>query len=259
MADLKLRRSSTSSSNQHIPLTFESKSTQVGTAFIASALRPQQTMPPTFIAPLLSFASPFPRPPLQRPPPKRSRSRSPTLSLHPNLSRRVLLLTALSLPLLPPPHPTQAYSSPYNPSNTSSENSLPPRLYESTGSSVVSTPSGLQYFDLLPGNGALAKSGDIAYIYYTSRLRGLNGIKIQSTYDDSTSPPSIVRIGAPDVVPGVSEALTGMRVGGKRRAVLPPKIAYRSPDMLPKVTNFFARRRLLSVLETQRDATIVFE
>lgn len=204
---------------------------------------------PTFVLPPLY-------PLLQNPSRKRTRPHFPTLSLPTRFSRRALLLTALSL--LRSPRSTKAYSSPYNPSQTS-EKSLPPRLYESTVPSVISTPSGLQYFDLLRGTGAEAHTGNIAYIYYTSRLRGLNGIKIQSTYDDPTSPPCIVRIGAPEVVPGVSEALVGMRVGGKRRAVLPPRIAYRSPDMQPRVTDFFPRRRLLSVLETQRDATIVFE
>lgn len=210
---------------------------------------------PTF-SPNPPLVFPSPHPVLQTCPQKRLRPHFPTLSIATHPSRRALLLTALAL--LHSPLPTQAYSSPYNPSQNS-EKSLPPRLYESSVPSVVSTPSGLQYFDLNRGTGAEAHTGNIAYIYYTSRLRGLNGIKIQSTYDDSTSPPCIVRIGASEVVPGVSEALVGMRVGGKRRAVLPPRIAYRSPDMQPRVTDFFARRRLLSVLETQRDATIVFE
>lgn len=171
----------------------------------------------------------------------------------------MLVSAALSTSLvLDPPSHASAYSSPYKPGQKT-EQILPDRLYEEAVKRVVKTPSGLQYFDLSEGSGTEAKAGNVAYVYYTSRLRGLNGIKIQSTYDDSTSPPVILKIGASDVVPGVSETLTGMRVGGKRRAVLPPNIAYTSPDMKPAVTEFFARRRLLSVLETQRDATIVFE
>lgn len=156
------------------------------------------------------------------------------------------------------PPRASAYSSPYMP-GLKTEQVLPDRLYEEEVKRVVKTRSGLQYFDLSKGSGTEAKPGDLAFVYYTSRLRGLNGIKVQSTYDDPTSPPVILKIGASDVVPGVSETLIGMRAGGKRRAVLPPNIAYKSPDMKPAVTDFFARRRLLSVLETQRDATIVFE
>lgn len=151
----------------------------------------------------------------------------------------------------------QAYSSPYRPGQESQP--LPDRLYEHPSGNVVTTESGLQYFDLATGTGAEAIDGTIVWINYTSRLRGLNGIKVSSSFDSQNAPPFMFRVGAVDVVPGVNEAVRGMRVGGKRRAVLPPAISYASPDMKPAVTEFFARRRLLSVLETNRDATIVFE
>lgn len=124
---------------------------------------------------------------------------------------------------------------------------------------MVTTPSGLRYFDLLPGTGEEAVDGSLVSVYYSSRLGGLNGIKIVSMFDDANAVPLVLRVGDKRVVPGVSEALNGMRVGGKRRAVVPPGIAYKNPDMIPAVTEFFARRRLLSVLETNRNATIVFE
>jgi len=178
----------------------------------------------------------------------------------PTLSRRALLINAslVGSALMQPLAPTHAYSSPYKPGQKGEQN-LPDRRYEDEVKRVVTTPSGLQYFDLSEGSGTQAALGSTVFVYYTARLGGLYGIKIQSTYDDPSSPPFIFKIGEKDVVPGVSEALTGMRVGGMRRAVLPPSVAYSSPDMKPAVTEFFARRRLLSVLETNRDATIVFE
>lgn len=151
-----------------------------------------------------------------------------------------------------------AYSSPYRP-DPSADKALPDRLYEAQTSSVVKTASGLQYFDLAPGAGAVAELGSIVSVNYTIRLKGFNGIKVQSSFDDPSAPPFVFRVGAEDVVPGVSEAVTGMRVGGKRRAVVPPAIGYASPDMRPAVTGFFEKRRLLSVLNTNRDATILFE
>lgn len=185
---------------------------------------------------------------------------NPTKSSHsPKLSRRNMLLSiAVLTSSLGNSAPSHSYSSPYRPDQRT-EKPLPDRLYESSANKVVQTSSGLQYFDLLLGEGKEATDGDTVFVYYTSRLRGLNGIKIQSTYDDSSTPPFIFKVGDKDVVPGVSEAVRGMKVGGKRRAVLPPQIAYASADMKPVVTEFFARRRLLSVLETSRDATIVFE
>lgn len=175
-------------------------------------------------------------------------------------TRRDFLLataaTAATL-LLSPVTPAHAYSSPYRPGEAPAP--LPDRLYERSPDDIVKTSSGLQYFDLASGAGTEANEGDTVIVNYTSRLRGLNGIKVASSFDDPSSPPFVFRVGAADVVPGVNEAVRGMRVGGKRRAVLPPQIAYASPDMKPAVTEFFARRRLLSVLETNRDATIVFE
>lgn len=175
-------------------------------------------------------------------------------------SRRIFLLSSAISAIfsLSPAQRAIAYSSPYKPGQKQ-EQVLPDRLYEDAVQRVVTTKSGLQYFDLLPGTGEEAKQGSTVSIYYTSRLRGLYGIKITSTYDDPSAAPLVLQIGSSKVVPGVSEALTGMKVGGKRRAVLPPNIAYKSANMIPAVTEFFAKRRLMSVLETNRDATIVFE
>lgn len=154
--------------------------------------------------------------------------------------------------------PADAYSSPYRPGQSGDTN-LPKRLFDKPEDEIVYTESGLQYFDLKKGSGSEAKDGSTVSVNYTTRLRGLNGIKVQSTFDDESAPPFVFRVGDPNVVPGVNEAIIGMRVGGFRRVVVPPNLAYQSPDMKPPVTEFFARRRLLSVLRTNRDATIVFE
>lgn len=176
----------------------------------------------------------------------------------PQISRRALLLSVPALSVLLHPATAHAYSSPYKPS-LKTETKLPDRRYEDAVNRVITTSSGLQYFDITAGTGAEAEEGSTVFVNYTSRLRGLNGIKIQSTYDEPNTPAFIFRVGGADVVPGVNEAVRGMRVGGKRRAVLPPNIAYQNASMKPAVTEFFAKRRLLSVLNTNRDATIVFE
>lgn len=151
-----------------------------------------------------------------------------------------------------------AYSSPYRPGQ-SNDTTLPKRLYEKSEKEIVRTDSGIQYFDLKTGSGSEVSVGSVVSVNYTTRLRGLNGIKVQSSFDDPSGSPFVFRVGDPEVVPGVNEAIIGMREGGFRRVVVPPNLAYSSPDMKPAVTEFFARRRLLSVLRTNRDATIVFE
>lgn len=174
--------------------------------------------------------------------------------------RRAFLLAAGAL--LAGAHRPQAvaYSSPYDPARPDANAPLPDRLYEKEVSKVVKTASGLRYFDLAQGGGAEARAGSSVSVHYTSRLGGLNGIKLDSSFDrPGGGEPYRFVVGDASVVPGFSEAVAGMRAGGKRRALLTPAIGYASPDKGPPVKEFFARRRLLSVIETSRDSTIVFE
>lgn len=133
-----------------------------------------------------------------------------------------------------------------------------PRLYESA--TEVTTAEGLRYFDLAVGEGAEVKEGATVILHYTSRLAGLNGIKLDSSRDgQGGGEPYRFVVGDNDAVPGFDRALRGMHVGGKRRVLCPPDLAYTSPAQKPAVREFFAKRRLLSVINTNRDATIVFE
>lgn len=237
----------------------------MGAANITTSLHVSGAMSGFLNAPSLRFRRP------ESTPRHRRRAVRPTLSLSTShipsaeprkaqaLTRRALLCATAATVLLRGAEEACAYSSPYRPGQND-ELRLPDRLYEKTREEVVTTASGLRYFELAVGGGDReVADGASVIVNYTSRLRGLNGIKIWSSFEGPDAVPFIFRVGAPDVVPGVSEALLGMRVGGKRRAVLPPDISYQSPDMKPAVKDFFARRRLLSVLETNRDATIVFE
>jgi hypothetical protein len=177
-------------------------------------------------------------------------------------SRRALVarVCAMLLPIVVSQYScsqsASAYSSPYSQS-PGADKELPIRLYDSRN--VVETPSGLRYFDLLVGD--LQKpsvtQGNHVACAYTTRLGGLNGVKLDSSSDKGEEFRFMV--GDPNVVPGINEMLIGMHPGGKRRAVLPPNIAYVNSDMQPSVKEFFARRRLLSVLNTNRDATIVVD
>lgn len=180
------------------------------------------------------------------------------LSRRAAMSRSAAALLALAIDLSGhQAGPVYGYSSPYSPANREADKDLPERRYDA--SQIVTTPSGLRYFDLSEGkeDGPVAKVGDSVVCAYTSRLAGLNGVKLDSSYDKGADFRFVV--GADNVVPGVNETVTGMRLGGKRRAVVPPSLGYKNADTEPSVTEFFARRRLLSVLNTARDATIVFD
>jgi hypothetical protein len=177
-------------------------------------------------------------------------------------SRRYLMgrIGAICLPAVIAQHAcvksALAYASPYS-QNPDADKKLPDRLYDK--SQVVETPSGLRYFDLLIGDveKPSATVGSFVACEYLTRLGGLNGVKLDSSSDEGGEFRFIV--GDKNVVPGINEMVIGMHPGGKRRAVLSPAIGYVNADLLPAVKNFFARRRLLSVLNTNRDATIVVD
>lgn len=122
------------------------------------------------------------------------------------------------------------------------------------------TPSGVPYEDLAPGGGPPAEAGDDVVIDYV--LRRSNGYFIYGTVEgvsfqplDVPTEPFRVRVGDPDVIPGLSDALVGVRAGGKRRALIPPALGYAGAPggdakaasrLQPQPPTFATRRQLLN-------------
>lgn len=95
------------------------------------------------------------------------------------------------------------------------------------------TPSGLRYYDIKVGTGPHPKPGQTVSVQYTGTL--LDGTKFDSSYDHGGHPIDFP-IGVGQVIPGWDEGVPGMRVGGKRRLVVPGNLAYgASPptDVIP--------------------------
>ncbi len=86
----------------------------------------------------------------------------------------------------------------------------------------VTTSSGLRYTDLVVGNGALAEDGMMVAVHYTGWLT--DGTKFDSSVDRGQ--PFSFQLGASQVIPGWDEGVKGMRVGGKRKLVIPPELGY---------------------------------
>ena len=62
---------------------------------------------------------------------------------------------------------------------------------------------------------------------------------------DVPAEPFTFTLGSPDVIPGLSSVVAGMRPGGKRRALLPPAAAYGAfPSLAPQPPTFAARRQV---------------
>ena len=88
---------------------------------------------------------------------------------------------------------------------------------------VVTTPSGLKYVDEKVGTGASPEKGKKVSVHYTGTLAS-NGQKFDSSLDRG-QPFSFV-IGVGQVIAGWDEGVMSMKVGGKRKLMIPSKLGY---------------------------------
>jgi FKBP-type peptidyl-prolyl cis-trans isomerase FkpA len=115
---------------------------------------------------------------------------------------------------------------------------------------VVKTKSGLQYEDLKVGTGKVARKGDIITVHYTGWLK--DGKKFDSSLDRKK--PIRFKLGDREVIPGWEEGLQGMKEKGKRKLIIPPKLAYgengKPPD-IPKNATLTFEVELLKVVKDE--------
>ena len=87
---------------------------------------------------------------------------------------------------------------------------------------LIKTVSGLEYEDVMIGTGTEAKAGMQITAHYHGTLAD------GSVFDSSIErkEPFGFRLGAGQVIKGWDEGIVGMKVGGKRRLVIPAELAY---------------------------------
>ena len=83
------------------------------------------------------------------------------------------------------------------------------------------TPTGLRITDITVGDGPEAKAGQTVVVNYRGTLE--NGKEFDSSYGRG---PFSFPLGAGRVIKGWDEGVAGMQVGGKRKLVIPPDLAY---------------------------------
>jgi peptidylprolyl isomerase len=99
------------------------------------------------------------------------------------------------------------------------------------GIKPVKLPDGLQYIDLKTGTGALVKSGDKVTVQYTGWLS--TGAEFDSSR--TAGKPFDVTIGQGQVIKGWDEGVPGMKVGGRRKLIIPPSLGYGSQGSAPTI------------------------
>ena len=115
---------------------------------------------------------------------------------------------------------------------------------------IITTKSGLQYFDTKIGDGAEAKKGSQIEVHYTGWLYidGKKGKKFDSSVDRGT--PIAFRLGAGRMIRGWDEGLVGVKVGGKRTLIIPPDLGYGKagrPPVIPANTYMIFECEMMSV------------
>jgi FKBP-type peptidyl-prolyl cis-trans isomerase len=87
---------------------------------------------------------------------------------------------------------------------------------------TMTTDSGLQYIDIEQGSGGSPQPTQTVVVHYTGWLE--DGTKFDSSVDRGE--PFTFQIGVGQVIPGWDEGVATMQVGGKRRLIIPPDLAY---------------------------------
>ncbi|KAL7477389.1 hypothetical protein ACHAW6_003197 [Cyclotella cf. meneghiniana] len=115
--------------------------------------------------------------------------------------------------------------------------------------------SGVIYADINVGNGETVKEGSRVNLQWV--LRRSNGYFVDSSAV-SDSVPFIFTVGDPNgAITGLDEGIRGMRAGGTRRLLIPPRLAYVSgvddglPGPIP--AGFGPRQQMRRVMQVRKD------
>jgi len=102
----------------------------------------------------------------------------------------------------------------------------PPAIPEPTEplNEEIRTESGLVYVNLAHGEGAPALPGQTVRVHYVGTLE--DGKRFDASYDHPGAQPYEFQIGRSRVIQAWHEGIAGMRVGGKRKLIVPPHLGY---------------------------------
>ena len=140
------------------------------------------------------------------------------------------------------PSPTQT---PTTNASTSAIITGQPATNGASMNNITTTADGLQIQDLTVGTGQEVKSGDTVTVNYLGTLT--DGVKFDSSYDRNQ--PFSTQIGVGQVIKGWDEGIVGMKVGGKRKLIIPTTLGYgnQAAGSIPANSTLVFEVELLSV------------
>lgn len=150
--------------------------------------------------------------------------------------------------LIPTLFPTSQNSPTIAQQNPAIINQQPATNQASQGADMdkyTTTADGLKYLDETVGTGQEVKSQDTVTVNYLGTLE--NGTKFDSSYDRNA--PFTTQIGVGQVIKGWDEGIVGMRVGGKRKLIIPADLGYgaQQAGSIPPNSTLIFEVELLSI------------
>ena len=118
-----------------------------------------------------------------------------------------------------------------------------PKMAPGKHGDTTVTASGLMYIDQKVGKGAMPKTGQKITVNYTGKLT--DGTIFDSNVDPSKGhvQPFVTPIGVGRVIKGWDEGMMSMKIGGKRRLIVPSELGYgangQGADIPPNATLIF--------------------
>lgn len=84
-------------------------------------------------------------------------------------------------------------------------------------------PSDLEVTEITPGDGAVAVAGKTVQVHYVGVAHS-TGEEFDASYNRGE--PLSFRLGVGQVIAGWDQGVQGMKVGGRRKLVIPPHLGY---------------------------------
>mmetsp|Transcript_12477 Transcript_12477/g.18311 ORF Transcript_12477/g.18311 Transcript_12477/m.18311 type:complete len:233 (-) Transcript_12477:78-776(-) len=113
------------------------------------------------------------------------------------------------------------------------------------GVTVYKTATGLQYIELEEGTGPSPRYGQLCSISYTAYLQ-LPNEKKKEKFDSAVF---LTKHGNGRLIAGLDEGLHTMKVGGKRRIIIPPKLGFDDIALGPMPESPLDRYKLNGLLD----------